>query len=1440
MDADAFFAAVEQAADARLRGRPMAVGGEKRGIIASASYEARKFGVYTPMPTARARKLCPKLIIVPGDYQKYEQFSNWMFSYLYDFTPNVERCSIDEGYCDWRGVRGRPEELVPRISQIIWQSLKISVSQGLASNKVVSHIASKLKKPAGFIHVPNGQEKAFLFPLANSKLPGIGPKTATRLNAAGLTHIGQIAQTPIDCLSLLLGAYAPRIKQFANGEDDRPVVVDRSEPAKSYSHQRTFGEDITDEQFAEASLRAMADSLMQKVRGDGKMIRTVTVKVRYNDFAEDQCSESLDEPTDLETDIYGNIHKLLRRAWRRRVSLRLVSLKLSKVYNSMVRAELLLDQAAHQREDQRKLASALDQLREKRGKYVVMRGHDLWLKKYKVRKKPEPENLKPERFLNENKSKPSSRFPHPVPHAIPLHVHSYYSFLDSTLSVEALVDEAVRYDMPSLALTDTNGLYGAVPFYETAKKAGIKPIIGAEIQWQGRTILLVAQDKRGYQNLCHILNDTDSLFGSVRASPSIFSINLEGDALTEPQKKIQLSDTTGLLAIGSDPKLAEYFPDRFYLGASCTKSIERYGKTSLPIVAVPGIHYREPSDRKRFNIVQSIRTLTLLDQRHTEKKHGGAYHFFSPAEMALRFEGCWDALEMTQEIADRCAFEFSLGQLQFPAYLPEDGSTAHDFLRHLVLRGMGERYSGKIGEVQPQIEEELSIIAAVGYEEYFLMVWDILQLCKAAGIEWITRGSAADSLVCYCLGISDVCPIRFGLYFRRFLNRERMHMNKLPDIDVDFPHDRKEGVLKLIFDKYGEEHAAIVGGFSTFKARSAMAEVAKVLGVSDYQIRRITERLPHGRARDIEEKVRARPECGDLDLSEEPYATAVRTACFLDGFPRHPKMHPCGVVLSREPMKNLTPCFMSASGYQTTHFDMDAVEAVGLVKIDVLSQAGLSVMRDVKAMLRQRNMDVDLKALKPWKDTEIWAQIASGQSRAVHHIESPAMIGLSRMCNVRDIDTLIAVVSVIRPGAANEHKKLKFTRRYQKKEPTPCIHPSLDACLNPTYGLIVYEEQVLQVCEAFAGWSPEYADRLRRALSRENEEKLQELAKIFADHAQRRGRSQSSIVDVWKLLRGFSGYAFCKAHSTVYGIEAYESAWLKKHYPAEFMAAVLTQGKGFYSRLVYVLESRRLGIEFMPMSVNVPGPGFIVHDGRIEVPVIHTRGLTEMMCRRLVLACYDRPFTSLRDFYIRVRPKDEEMELLLRVGAFDEFSDTRTALFWESKWLREVFARDDNPNEPPLLPPPPTDRVPEVALTESAQLNRLKDEMELLGFTVSAHPLALYDDIAWDTYCPIAELGNHVGQRVVCCGLIVQSRIAEQVDGRPMKFISIADWTGMVETEFFARTYQKYGLATVRYAVLELTATVEPYENHTGFTLRVHRAGEPRKSEGKHAIFNTQ
>ncbi|MEO6848621.1 MAG: DNA polymerase IV, partial [Chthoniobacterales bacterium] len=636
LDADAFFASVEQAADPKLRNRPIAVGGEKRGIVASASYEARKCGVYTPMPMAKARKLCPRLVVVPGDFEKYEHFSRFMFSYAYDFTPLVEISSIDEGYFDLTGNKTRsPREIAEVIRKAIAQSLKISVSEGIASNKLISQIASKLKKPSCFLEIEHGRERDFLSPLENKWLPGVGPGMAKVLNQAGLTHIGQIANVPPEQLSLFAGKGARQLWEFAQGIDERQVITD-SPDAKSYGEQETFEQDITDEDFILAKLRSIADRLFAKVRADKKTIRTIEVRVRYNDFDDCRRSESLHEPTDLETECYGLLARLLKKAWERRVSLRLVSVKLSGIYSGIFQSGLDLAGSGVDPAQRRRLSPVIDNLRGKYGGASIMRGHDLFLQKYGEAKEL---GERPREIVTVRRT---------IEWA-PLNFKSGFSFLDALLKPEDAVKLAAARGCRAIALTDPN-LHGAVEFFSASKAAGIKPIIAAELNIEGTRMNAYVKNQTGYVNLCALLS----------------------------QKEIMSKDV----------------------------SEKTEGLILRPSGLLPEIRYAGKSESRMFDILQSIRTLTLLEERSPEKR-SGPFHFPNSEQL---FHFNQDSLKDSLAIADECNFEFELGGLRFPRYHPKDGSSARAFLRKLALDGIHRRY-GKNGDiparVRSQIEEEL-------------------------------------------------------------------------------------------------------------------------------------------------------------------------------------------------------------------------------------------------------------------------------------------------------------------------------------------------------------------------------------------------------------------------------------------------------------------------------------------------------------------------------------------------------------------------------------------------------------------------------------------------------------------------------------------------------------------------------------------------------------
>lgn len=1003
-----------------------------------------------------------------------------------------------------------------------------------------------------------------------------------------------------------------------------------------------------------------------------------------------------------------------------------------------------------------------------------------------------------------------------------LHLHSWFSLLDSTLSIDALVASAVRHNYPAAALTDRDTLAGAIEFWKKARAAGIHPVIGSEVTCaDGTSLVLLVENAEGYRQLCRLLTarveHPDGLPIEVFAAHSAGLICLAGprsavaQALRRNQPAeppvTQLREIYGrnlALSIGphhdDDLRIARLFAD-----------LAR--RHRIPLTAAADTHYLAPGDRLRFDVLQSIRTLTLLNQEHPAKLPPGRYHFHSPEELERYFGGLPQALANSLRIAERCQFDFDLGDIHFPAFPCVDPLA---LLRQKTEDGLRRRYGATPkAEVRERLAREMTVIEEVGYAEYFLVFADLVEWANGRGIATLARGSAAGSLVCYLLGISNVCPFRFGLCFERFLNRERMQFAKLADIDLDLPWDRRDEVVQHVFERYGEGHVAMIGALHTFQGRSAVAEIAKVYGIPEREARRFTARLPHY-AGDAREAFETMPECRDLPMHEEPYRTVLALAGQFDGIPRHFAMHPCGLVISGRPLADRLPLFESAKGLPTTHYTMDDVEELGLLKLDLLGQAGLTVLRETLDTIEEAGLPRPALEQVDWTDTATWEMIASGRGRGVFHIESPAMTSLLVMTNCRDIDCLTAVESIIRPGAANEGKKREFARRYQGLEPPSFAHPSLEPLLADTYGLMAFEEHILLVANGFAGMPWGMADLLRRALVKNKDRaRIEALGETFREHARQLGRTEAEIDAVWGLLHDFAGYMFNKAHSAAYAVEAFQGAWLKTRYPVEFLASVLTSRRGFYRPLLYVLEALRAGARFLPPCLHLSDPRrFLVKEGAIRLPLDQVRGLAQGTLDRILR---HRPFAELGDFFRLGQPSRAEWLNLLKAGALDVFGEPRGRLFWRLQRLAAVAERGRG--APAFAPD-----LPESFAVSPEACARW--EAEVLGFPVSLHPLAAAAPrIVWDRYLSTAQLEREqqrwYGQTVRVCGLIVADRHHTTASG-PMKFLTLADWTGFVEVSLFSRVYQDYGHLTVQ-PVVAVEAQVDPFDNRRGFALNASR-----------------
>lgn len=1031
---------------------------------------------------------------------------------------------------------------------------------------------------------------------------------------------------------------------------------------------------------------------------------------------------------------------------------------------------------------------------------------------------------------------------------------------------------------------------------------------------KGVSVVLLAENERGYGNLCRLVSlrqlRDEPLDAAEVCEYAAGLVCLIGRV--EGESPLLRGDRLGVAI----DVLRDAFAGRFYVELAihtpedAVEARRRYRvacDAGVPVVATAESRCLRRDQDTTLKALASIGTLTLLDELHPDKPEG-LWHFRSPAEMGRLFQRCPEALASTLKIAERCDFRIEFGKNRFPAYESANGESAIERLRELCVAGCRRRYvecvpqrgmGGRrptLAEAMERLERELAVIGQVHYAEYFLVFHEINEYCRGRGIATLARGSAADSLVCYALGVSHACPFRFDLPFDRFLNPERAKFSKMADIDLDLPWDRREEVMRWVYDRWGHDRVAMIGAPNTYRARAAVAELGKVYGLPPHEAHRFTKRLPFfGRMAEIGGVLKDLPESRDLPVSEEPYRTIMRTAVALDGLPHHWSMHPCGLVVSPEPLTELVPVQRSSRGILTAQYDMDAIEELGFIKIDLLGQAGLSVLRDcVAEVARTDGARIDLETDVDYADDRTWEMIATGGARGVHHIESPAMTSLIRQCNCRDIDALTAIVAIIRPGAANQNKKERFARRLQGFERVTAVHPAIAEVLAPTYGLMIFEEHILQVATAFAGMNIGRADVLRRALNKQNMRMIAEMTAEFCESAWRCGRSEAEIRQVWEMVSAFEGFMFNKAHSAEYAVEAFQGAWLKCRWPAQWLAAVLSNSRGFYAhsptlpQIMYVLEALRLGIGLRPPCVNRSGERFTVEYERsaggirrpvIRVPVTHVQGLSERF-RECYLAERNRGvFASLADFVERCGPGTAEAQILLDCGALDGLCASRPAAFWELRrmvgklkhrcaetprweqgdWMNTACStvahgvrsgtrdgtlpvdRGDGRSLTLVVPTGDGCAAPPIDLDEPDMWQVARREMELIGFPVSVDPMTLLgrneqgEELDMSAYIPVGELGRYGGRRVTVCGVMAAERINTATTGEVMKFVTLADRTGVVEAILFPDAYQRFGHLTVSHPILAATGMVEVFENRNGFTLRVESVSPPRRRRAEAA-----
>ena len=963
---------------------------------------------------------------------------------------------------------------------------------------------------------------------------------------------------------------------------------------------------------------------------------------------------------------------------------------------------------------------------------------------------------------------------------IPLAVHSYYSLMWGTCSPERICAGAMQRGYGCIALTDTDNLYGLWPFLKSCEGAKIKPIVGAELTDPvcGYRAVCLVENGQGYRNLCRLITrrHTDEMFDLKTSVPR---------------------HAKGLVVITQTPELLFHWHEAQVtvaaeVSAKPKGTVVRFRKMfqdlGVPMVATPGSFFLHPDDVGVHRMLRAIDLNTSLS-RLTPKDVAPADRWLATAsEYAKRFAIWPEAIRAAEAIAERVTFAGPSRELILPPWKNGQGKSAGQLLWDAAYKGAQRRYGNALPEtVVARLKYELRIIEEMGFSSYFLVVQDIVSRSpRICG-----RGSGAASLVAYSLGITNVCPIKHNLYFERFLNPGR---SDPPDIDIDFAWDERDEVLHSVLNQYGG-HAALVCNHVAFQPRMAIREVAKVFGLSHREIGRVTKRLPwfwredHAGA-DLLKKIKELPVLSKFDFPQ-PWPKIFHMARRIIGNPRYISVHPGGMVVTPEPVDRYVPVELASKGVPIIQWEKNFAEAGGLVKIDLLGNRSLGVVRDAIANLRDNGTNFDERSWEPEDDAATQVTVAEGNTMGCFYIESPAMRLLQKKTKVGDFEHLIIHSSIIRP-AANEFIR-EYVRRLHGGEWEP-IHPLLVDVLDETYGIMVYQEDVSRAAVALAGFSHTDADGLRKIMSKKDKaRKLDDYKTRFTHGARERGVGNHQIEAVWDMMMSFRGYSFCKPHSASYARVSFQAAYLKTHYPAEFMAAVISNQGGFYSTFAYVSEARRMGLEILPPDVNQSDLRWKGRSGCLRVGLLSIKHVDTDTHRRIVAGRMEKPYNNIVDFLERVKPKEHEARSLIHAGAFDSVcpKENRTSILWELIcWKKSRLTRLNRSGTRDLFRK--RIEVPKPSFPPENERDRLQREFAALGFLCHGHPMALYTDLLKKHRIVKAkELPYFVNRHVQAAGILITGKVVHTKHGEPMEFITFEDDTGLIETTFFPEAYRR-------------------------------------------------
>jgi len=1062
-----------------------------------------------------------------------------------------------------------------------------------------------------------------------------------------------------------------------------------------------------------------------------------------------------------------------------------------------------------------------------------------------------------------------------LPGFVHLHVHSEYSLLDGVARVEALAQEAARQGCKALAVTDHGVMYGVVDFYRACRDHGVKPIIGSEVYVAQRSrhdrvpgqdddpyhLVLLARNETGYRNLVKLVSRAfiEGFYYKPRVDRELLQEHAEGlvalssclageipRAVLSGQKKEARERAAFYRDLfGRENFFLELQDHGLAEQRRVNQALVQLGREmGIGLVATNDCHYLKKIDSRAHDVLLCIQTGKTIDDTSRLRFPTDEFFLKSPEEMETLFADVPEALGNTMEIAERCNFDFDFGTIYLPRFELPEGYDDAGYLRELCRQNLRERYPQPSREVEERLEYELEMIKKMGYSSYFLIVWDFVSYAKKKGIPvGPGRGSAAGSLVAYVLGITDLDPLRYGLLFERFLNPERVTM---PDMDIDFCFERRQEVIDYVVKKYGEESVAQITTFGTMAARAAVRDVGRVLNMPYGQVDTIAKMVPAEIGITLERALETSPELRRSYRDDEGVRTLIDLARALEGLPRHASVHAAGVVISREPLIEHVPLQKTSDGAVVTQFPMETLEALGLLKMDFLGLRTLTVIAKTqeKVNLRGRK-DFRVEEI-PLDDPETYRLFQNGDTAGVFQLESGWVRDMLRELKPARFEDIIAAVALCRPGPMENIPEYIKNKRGQPQY----IHPALEPILAETYGIMVYQEQIMQVASKMAGFSLGQADLLRRAMGKKKKEILDQQRQNFIEGCRANGIEEETADEIYRLIMRFANYGFNKAHSAAYALVAYRTAYLKAHFPVEFMASLLTSVMGNSDKVAfYVSEARRMGISVLPPDVNESQADFTVVGSGIRFGLAAVKNVGRGAIEAIVGAREGQgQFRSFDDFCRRVdsgQLNRRVVESLIKAGAFDSIEPNRAQLLSGVDRALEAAQEihrhrrsgqlsffDLGADDPGFV------GVQEPLHVEDLPRNKLLAmEKEVLGLYLSGHPLSEYQDVlqamvsAWADQ--LAEIPD--GSGVVVGGLVAATKKITTKKGELMLFLTLEDLTGTVEVIVFPKVYRREAANLREDAVVVVKGRVssqdeeikvvadgiEPVEGKSGLHLRL-------------------